>query len=86
MKRFKLELYVGILKVLAHSGPLKLAHITNKTNINSVILKEYLGFLIKQGLIEEPTTKDARVIYVVTQRGINVLKYFREIAQELPII
>lgn len=86
MKRFKLELYVGILKVLAHNGPLKLTHITNKTNINSVILKEYLGFLIKQGLIEEPTTKDARVIYVVTQRGINVLKYFREIAQELPII
>jgi predicted transcriptional regulator len=86
MKRFKLELYVGILKVLAHNGPLKLTHIMNKTNINSVILKEYLGFLIKQGLIEEPTTKDARVIYVVTQRGINVLKYFREIAQELPII
>jgi predicted transcriptional regulator len=86
MKRSKLELYVDILKVLAHNGPSKLTHITNKTDINSVILKEHLGFLIKQGLIKEPTTNDARVNYAVTQRGINVLKYFREITQELPII
>ena len=78
-------MYVDILKVLAHRGPLKLTHVMYKANINCSILKEYLGFLIKQGLVEEKKLGKSRVAYAITQRGITVLKHFREFQQVLPI-
>ena len=85
MRRSKLEMYVDILTVLAHKGPLKLTHVMYKANVNCSVLKEYLDFLIKQGLVEERTVRKQRVVYAVTQRGITVLKYFKELKQVLPI-
>ena len=79
-------MYVDILTVLAHRGPLKLTHVMYKANVNCSILKEYLDFLINQGLIEERTVGKCRVVYAVTQRGIAVLKSFRELKQVLPIV
>ena len=79
-------MYVGILTVLAHRGPLKLTHIMYKANVNCSVLKEYLEFLIKQGLVEEKTAGKQRVVYAITQRGITVLKYFKELKQALPIM
>ena len=86
MRRSKLEMYVDILSVLAHRGPLKLTHVMYKANVNCSVLKEYLDFLIKQGLVEERTVGKRRVVYAVSQRGINVLKYFKELKQVLPIV
>jgi len=86
LRRSKLEMYVDILKVLAHRGPLKLTHIMYKANVNCSVLKEYLDFLLKQGLIEERMMRKERVVFAVTQRGITVLKYFRELKQVLPIV
>jgi predicted transcriptional regulator len=86
MRRSKLEMYVDILKVLAQRGPLKLTHVMYKANVNCSVLKEYLDFLIKQGLVEERTIGKRRVVYVITQKGITVLKYFRELKQVLPIV
>jgi predicted transcriptional regulator len=86
MRRSKLEMYIDILKVLAHRGPLKLTHIMYKANVNCSVLKEYLDFLMKQNLVEERTIGKRRVVYAVTQRGITVLKYFRELKQVLPIV
>ena len=86
MRRSKLEMYIDILKVLTHNGPLKLTHVMYKTNVNCSVLKEYLNFLIKQGLIEKRSTGKARVIFATTQRGITVLKYFRELKEVLPIV
>jgi predicted transcriptional regulator len=79
-------MYVDILKVLAHRGPLKLTHIMYKANVNCEVLKEYLDFLLKQNLIEERIVSKNRVVYAVTQRGITVLKYFRELKMALPIV
>ena len=86
MRRSKLEMYVDILAVLAHRGPLKLTHVMYKANVNCSVLKEYLEFLIKQGLVEERTVGKSRVVFAVTQRGITVLKYFKELKQVLPIV
>lgn len=79
-------MYVDILKVLAQRGPLKLTHIMYKANVNCNVLKEYLDFLLKQGLIEERMAGKSRTVFAVTQRGITVLKYFRELKQALPIV
>jgi len=86
MRRSKLEMYVDILTVLAHRGPLKLTHIMYKANVNCSVLKEYLEFLMKQNLVEERTVGKARVVFAVTQRGITVLKYFKELKDVLPIV
>ncbi len=86
MRRSKLEMYIDILTVLAQKGPLKLTHIMYKANVNCSVLKEYLDFLLKQGLIEECTIRKERVIYLITQRGKIVLNYFKEVTQVLPIV
>ena len=86
MRRSKLEMYVDILSVLSHRGPLKLTHVMYKANVNCSVLKGYLDFLIKQGLVEERLVRKNRIVYAVTQRGLTVLKYFRELKQVLPIV
>jgi predicted transcriptional regulator len=57
-----------------------------KANVNCSVLKQYLAFLMKQNLVEERTVGKSRVVYAITQRGITVLKYFRELKQVLPIV
>jgi len=86
MRRSKLEMYIDILKVLSHRGPLKLTHIMYKANVNCSVLKQYLDFLIQQNLVEERTLGKKRTVYAVTQRGITVLKHFRELKTVLPLI
>ncbi len=86
MRRSKLEMYVDILKVLAQKGPLKLTHVMYKANVNCSVLKEYLDFLTKQGLIEEKILRKERIVYVITQRGVTVLKQFRELKEVLPLV
>jgi hypothetical protein len=44
-----------------------------------------LGFLIKQGLIEERMVGKDRVVYANTARGTSVLTFFRELNKALPI-
>ena len=86
MRRSKLEMYVDILKVLAQRGPLKLTHVMYRANVNCSVLKEYLDFLTKQGLVEEKILRKERIVYVITQRGVTVLKQFRELKEVLPIV
>ena len=79
-------MYIAILNVLANKGPLKLTHIMYKANVNCSILNEYLDFLIKQGLVEKRTIEKEHIVFAITQRGKNILKYFHELTQALPII
>jgi DNA-binding PadR family transcriptional regulator len=41
---------------------------------------------MKQNLVEERTIGKRRVVYAITQRGITVLKHFKELKQVLPIV
>lgn len=86
MRRSMLEQYIDVLKVLTHEGPLKVTHVMYKANLNGNSVKESLKFLIKQGLVEERLAGKQVTVYAVTQRGITVLKYFRELRQALPIV
>ena len=86
MRRSKLEMYIDVLTVLSQRGPLKLTHIMYKSNLNCSVLKGYLDFLIKQGLIEERIIGKSRIVYAITQQGKTVLKAFAELKQALPIL
>ena len=85
MRRSKMEMHLDILRTLAQKGPLKLTHIMYKSNVNCCVLKEYLDFLTEQKLVEEKTIKKERIVYTVTEKGLTVLKYFRELQIMLPI-
>ena len=78
-------MYVDVLNVLALRGPLKITHIMYKANLNCDVLKECLTFLIKQGLIEERKAGKRNVVYANTQRGTQVIKFFKELDKALPI-
>ena len=78
MRRSKLERNLDILTVLAHRGPLKLTHVMYKANVNCSVLKEYLAFFMKHGIIEKRTIGERRVVFAVTQRGITALNYFQK--------
>jgi predicted transcriptional regulator len=54
-------------------------------NVNCSMLREYLDFLTKQGLIEVKIIGKERKVYAITQRGVTVLKQFRELKEALPI-
>jgi len=86
LRRSKLEMYLDILGVLARSGELKLTHIMYETNVNCCILREYLDFLMKQNPVEERAVGRQRVVYLITQRGNTVLRYYGELKQVLPIV
>jgi len=85
MRRSKLETYIAILNVLANKGPMKMTHIMYKANVNCSVLRDNINFLIKQKLVEKRIIKD-HTIFAVTKSGINVLKYFKELTNALPII
>lgn len=83
MRRSKLEIHIDILKVLARHGPLKLTHIMYKANVNCSVLKQYLSFLIQQKVVKEQAVRKkgsrTRTVYAITERGKDVLKYFKEL-------
>jgi len=86
MRRSKMEMHLDILKTLAQKGSLKLTHIMYKSNVNCCILKEYLEFLTQQKLVEEKTLTKERTVYEITEKGLTVLKYFRELQIMLPMV
>jgi len=78
-------MHLDILMTLAQKGPLKLTHIMYKANVNCSVLKEYLDFLIQQELVAEKTIKKERIVYTITEKGLTVLKYFRELQIMIPV-
>jgi predicted transcriptional regulator len=84
MRRSKLEMYIDILEVLSMKGPLKLTHIMYRSNVNCNVLKDQLEFLIKNNMVEERILRREKIVYAISQRGITVLKTFREIKSIFP--
>lgn len=89
MRRSKLLIYVDILRTLAHHGPLGLTHVMYAINVCYSFLKQYVAFLIQEGLVEEHTLHkrrhSARVVYAITEKGRTALEYFRELNNALEI-
>lgn len=77
---------IDILKVLASYGPSKITQIMYKVNICFSFLKQYLDFLIQQNLVEEEMSHKTKPDYAITEKGLTVIKRFRELNNALPII
>ena len=91
-KRSRLEITLAVLGVM-HSGVCNTTHIMNRAGISWENFQEVLRTLVSQGLvsIEEPERKgrrrDKRInkVYRVTEKGIGVLRYFKE-AEEFQLL
>jgi predicted transcriptional regulator len=62
-------------------GPSRLIDIEYKAKVDGETFKAIFNFLVGQNFVKR-ITKD-QPVFAVTQRGINVLKYFRVLVQEV---
>ena len=72
MRRSKLESYEDVLGALVKK-PLIIDGIAYKTNIDCVILRRRLDFLMENGLVKERILSK-KILYAITERGIAVFK------------
>jgi len=85
MPKTKLEIYVDLLKILVQNDSLKKTNVEDARK-SSNELKMCLVFLVKEGFVDERKVSHNRMVYLITNRGIRVLKHFKELKPELPII
>lgn len=76
-RRSKMEIYLDILRVTS-DGNSKPTHIMYRANLSWERLKKYLVFLDTQDLITSAERTDG-TRYEITEKGREVLKYFRKI-------
>lgn len=84
MRRSKLETCLSILEILASRGPLKITHVMQKANLNCTVLKNYFDFLINQGAVEERCVERNRIVYAITERGLYLIRCFKELNHVIP--
>jgi len=72
MRRSKLESYEDVLGALVKK-PLAIDGIAYKTNIDYVILRRRLDFLMENGLVKERILSK-KILYAITERGVAVFK------------
>ena len=75
-KRSRLEIYVDVLKTVK-SGVNRPTNIMYKCNLSWLPLREILESLISQGLLEA-IDKGNRRVYEITEKGREVLSYFKK--------
>lgn len=83
--RSKLETNIDLLKAFSYADPLALAQIEENIKLNNSSIRENLEFLIMHGLLEEQNLLERNAAFTITQRGIAVLRYFRQYPVELSI-
>jgi len=81
--RSKLEVNLDIMKILASQGPMALAQLVDKVDLGQSVLKQHLDFLTQQILVEEQNLGKDEIFYVVTERGLKVLKVVIPIISEV---
>jgi predicted transcriptional regulator len=55
-----------------------------KANVNCSVLKNYFDFLIKQNAVEEKYIGRDKIIYAITERGLYLIRCFKELNQVIP--
>ena len=79
MFKSKLEIYIRILCVLSSKIPMNLMWIKTKIKLDEDNLKKHLRLLWNRGLIEEEHFTDNQIYYVISERGLKVLKIINPI-------
>lgn len=75
MRRSRLELYVDIICALSQKA-LTADEIALQCVTNCSTLQQKLDFLVEHDIISLEVSKDDRVFYVLTRRGVSIFKTF----------
>jgi predicted transcriptional regulator len=78
----KLMVCIEVLCTLVSNGPMKLTQLMDKFEMDESRLKPHLRLLWNRGLVEEENLGDNNIYYVVTERGLKVLKVISPIIRE----
>ena len=57
-----------------------------KANLNCNVLKNYFDFLITQGAVEAKYVERDRIVYAITERGLYLIRCFKELNQVIPTV
>jgi predicted transcriptional regulator len=82
MQRSKLKICIEVLCILASTGPMKLTQLTAKVEMNKTHLNQHLRLLKNWGLVERQKFGENEIFYVVTERGIKVLRVIGPLIKE----
>ena len=82
MQRSKLKICMEILCTLASNGPMKLSQLTTKVELNKTHLRPHLRLLKNRDLVEKQKLGKNEIFYVVTERGLEMLKVIGPIIKE----
>ena len=80
--RSKLVLCIEILCVLVSKGSMNLTQLTHKVQMDKARLIPHLRLLHNRGLVEKQHLGEHKILYVVTDRGLKVLKVVSPIIRE----
>ena len=80
--RSKLMICIDILCSLVSNGPMKLIQLSHKVELDTIRLIPHLRLLIDRGLLEQQDLGENGIFYVVTERGLKVLKVVSPIIRE----
>ena len=82
MQRSKLKICIEVICILASTGPTKLTQLTAKVELNKTRLKQHLRLLTNRGLVERQKFGENEIFYVVTERGLKVLRVIGPLIKE----
>ena len=82
-KRSRLEIYLDVLQAIK-KGVNKPTRIMYRTNLSWTPLQEILESMISQEIIKKIEV-NKRKEYVITKKGLNVLRYFEEMMELIKI-
>ncbi|KYH42647.1 MAG: putative transcriptional regulator [Candidatus Bathyarchaeota archaeon B26-1] len=82
-KRSRLEIYLDVLRAI-RKGVNKPTRIMYKTNLSWTPLQEILESMTSQEIIKKIEV-NKRKKYVITEKGLNVLRYFEEMMELINI-
>ncbi|MGD9130429.1 MAG: winged helix-turn-helix domain-containing protein [Candidatus Bathyarchaeota archaeon] len=80
--RSKLVVCIDILCALVSKGPMRFTQLSYKVELDTLRLMPHLRLLIDRGLIEQQNLGESEIFYIVTARGLKVLKVVNPIIKE----
>jgi predicted transcriptional regulator len=80
--RSKLMICIDILCTLVSNGPMKFTQLSHKVELDTIHLIPHLRLLIDRGLVEQQNWGENEIFYLVTDRGLKVLKVVNPLVKE----
>jgi predicted transcriptional regulator len=80
--RSKLTVCIDILCTLVSKGPIKFTQLSHKVELDTIRLIPHLRLLIDRGLVEQQNLGENEIFYIITGRGLKVLKVVNPLIKE----